>query len=174
LTSQDTLLEVDEMRFGLHGQVRRVWAQRGVKIVQPRQFEFDYRYLILGVNPRTGAIQWGWMDTMKASDFVSCLQDWQADGIIWDGARSHHAKPVTQLDCEFIYQPPYSPELNPVERLFQELRREIEGLVYETLDHKQDAIEQILQHWQKHPEIVCQIAGWDWICDAMDNLPHAA
>jgi len=162
------------MRFGLHGQVRRVGAQRGVQIVQPRQFEFDYRYLILGVNPRTGAIQWGWMDTMKASDFVSCLQDWQADGIIWDGARSHHAKPVTQLDCEFIYQPPYSPELNPVERLFQELRREIEGLVYETLDHKQDAIEQILQHWQKHPEIVCQIAGWDWICDAMDNLPHAA
>ena len=162
------------MRFGLHGQVRRVWAQRGVKIVQPRQFDFDYRYLILGVNPRTGTIQWEWMNTMKAPDFVASLQDWQADAIIWDGARSHRAKTVNQLDFNFIYQPAYSPELNPVERLFQELRREIEGLVYDTLEHKQEAIEKILHHWQQHPEIVRQIAGWDWICDAMDSLPDVA
>lgn len=162
------------MRFGLQGQVRRVWAQRGVKIVQPRQFEFDYRYLTLGVDPRTGAIQWDWMDTMKATDFVACLHDWQAEGIIWDGAPSHYAQPVTQLEFEFIYQPPYSPELNPVERLFQELRREIEGLIYDDLDQKQAAIERILCYWQQHPEIVRQIAGWDWICDAMDNLPDDA
>jgi hypothetical protein len=70
LTSQDTVLEVDEMRFGLHRQLRWVWAQRGVKIVQPRQFEFDYRYLTLAVDPRTEDIQWDWMDTMKASDFL--------------------------------------------------------------------------------------------------------
>lgn len=162
------------MRFGLHGQVRRVWAQRGVKIVQPRQFEFAYRYLTLGVNPRTGHIQWGWMDSMKAPDIVSCLQDWQADGIIWDGARSHRAHPVTKLDFDFIYQPAHSPELNPVERLFQELRQEIEGLIYDTLDDKQAAIEQVLHDWQQHPDIVRSIAGWDWICDAMDNLPDAA
>lgn len=165
------MLEVDEMRFGLHGQVRRVWAQRGVKIIQPRPFEFDYRYLILGVDPRTGAIQWDWMDTMKASDLVACLSDWQADGIIWDGARSHRAQSVTQLEVEFIYQPAYSPELNPVERLFQELRREVEGVIYDTRDHKQAAIEQVLLHWQQHPEIVCRIAGWNWICHAMDSLP---
>ncbi|MEQ8673604.1 MAG: transposase [Aggregatilineales bacterium] len=174
MTLKDTILEVDVMRFGLHGQIRRVWAQRGVKIVQPRQFEFDYRYFILGVNPRTGTIQWDWMETMKADDFVVCLQDWQADGLIWDGARSHYAQSVTQLDFEFIYQPPASPELNPVERLFQELRREIEGLIYENLDQKQQAFEQVLCHWQQHPEIIRSIAGWRWICEAMDNLPDAA
>lgn len=162
------------MRFGLHGQVRRVWAERGVKVVQPRQFIFKYRYLILGADPRTGALQWGWMESMRADDFVDCLKDWQADGVVWDGARSHHAKPVTQLDFECVYQPPHSPELNPVERLFQELRRQIEGVVYDSLDQKQEAIEEVLRYWQKHPEIVRQIAGWGWICQAMDRLPSAA
>ena len=111
---------------------------------------------------------------MKAPDFVASLKDWQADGIIWDGATSHYAQPVTQLEIKFIYQPPYSPELNPVERLFQELRREIEGLIYDNLDQKQAKIEQILHHWRQHPKIVRQIAGWDWICNAMENLPHTA
>ena len=47
-------------------------------------------------------------------------------------------------------------------------------MLYDTLDDKQAAIEQVLRHWQQHPELVHQIAGWDWICDAMDNLPDAA
>ena len=162
------------MRFGLHGQTRRVWASRGVKIIQPRQFEFDYRYLLLGVNSCTGAIQWDWTTSMKSDELARKLKTWTVDGIIWDGATSHHAQPVKQLDCALIYQPPYSPELNPVERLFQEIRRDIEGHIYDTLDDKQAVIEQILSHWQAHPEIVQSIAGWDWICDAINQLPYVA
>ena len=42
------------------------------------------------------------------------------------------------VDAPQVVQPPYAPELNPVERFFRELRRAIEGKVYPTLQAKQD------------------------------------
>ena len=44
-----------------------------------------------------------------------------------------------------IALPPYSPELNPPERIFEELHREIEGKVYPSLYAKQVAIDQQLR-----------------------------
>jgi len=44
-----------------------------------------------------------------------------------------------------VYLPPYSPELNPPERVFEELRREIEGVVYGSLAAKRRAIDQALR-----------------------------
>ncbi len=40
----------DEMRVGLIGQVRRVWAPRGVKVVQPLEYTYQWQYLALTVN----------------------------------------------------------------------------------------------------------------------------
>lgn len=162
------------MRLGLQGQVRRVWASRGVEVVQPQQFVFEWCYLLLGVNPRTGAIQWDWIDSMKVVDLKPALEQWDVDGIIWDRAPSHRAQDIEALDFEAIYQPAYSPELNPVERLFEELRRAVEGRIYDTLEDKQQAVEAVLQQWETQPDLVQSIAGWDWLCKALDELPSAA
>ncbi len=50
-----------------------------------------------------------------------------------------------------IVQPAYAPALNPVERLFEELRRAIEGRGYPTLQDKQHALALMLQAWQANP-----------------------
>ena len=52
------------------------------------------------------------------------------DGWVWDGAGGHKDKAVQALDVPQVVQPPYAPELNPVERFFQELRRALEGRVH--------------------------------------------
>jgi hypothetical protein len=44
----------DEMRVGLRGTVRRVWGRRGVKVRQPVQLTFGWRYLFLVVDERAG------------------------------------------------------------------------------------------------------------------------
>ena len=43
-----------------------------------------------------------------------------------------------------IVQPPYSPELNPAERVFQEVRRWVEGRVYESIEEKVKAVDAYL------------------------------
>jgi transposase len=45
-----------------------------------------------------------------------------------------------------IVLPPYSSELNPVERVFEEVRRAIEGKAYATLEDKMTAVAEFLTH----------------------------
>ena len=70
-----------------------------------------------------------------------------------------------------VVQPSYAPELNPVERFFQELRRALGDRVYPTLEAKKAVLEPILRDWQVHPERVRQLCGWEWIREALTALP---
>ena len=74
------------------------------------------------------------------------------------------------VDAPWVVQPPYAPELNPVERFFRELRRAIEGKVYPTLQAKQAALEPVLNTWQADLERVRRLCGWQWIRKAFKNL----
>ncbi len=88
----DDIIEVDEMRLGLQGRVRRVWASRGVKVVQKVQFVFEWTYLLLGVNPVTGKLIWDWIDSMKQVDLLPALAKGSLDAVIWDRAPSHRGQ----------------------------------------------------------------------------------
>ncbi|MCI0351797.1 MAG: hypothetical protein L0Z53_20445 [Acidobacteriales bacterium] len=170
----DAIVEVDEMRLGLQGRVRRVWASRGVKVVQKVQFVFQWTYLLLGVNPVTGRLIWSWIDSMKQVDLRPALATWSIDAAIWDSASSHRGKQVGQLPFKRIFQPAYSPELNPAERIFEELRRVVEGVIYETLEAKKQVVEIELWQLAADPLRVKRLVGWDWLCDALNSLPHKA
>jgi transposase len=75
------------------------------------------------------------------------------------------------LPIQRIFQPPYSPELNPAEWIFEELRHAVEGHIYATLEDKQQAVEAELIQLAADPERVKQLAGWNWICNALNDLP---
>ena len=134
----------DEMRIGLIGQVRRVWSPIGLKIVQKIQISYKYIYLHLAVDGLKGTLQWLWADNMKQEAVIEAVKKWQEAGIdvlVWDGASSHRANAVQALKPVMITQPSYSPEVNPAERVFEAIRAEVEGTVYETLAKKKEAVE---------------------------------
>ena len=56
-------------------------------------------------------------------------------GVGWS-ARRHRGEMVRSVGLATIIQPPYSPELNPAERVFQEVRRWVEGRTYGSIDEK--------------------------------------
>ena len=54
--------------------------------------------------------------------------------VVLDGAPSHRSEEIVCPDnVEFLRLPAYSPELDPVERWFQEFRRELSNKAFETL-----------------------------------------
>jgi len=71
-----------------------------------------------------------------------------------------------------VEQPPYAPELNPAERVFEYLRGEIEGIVYPSIEAKVAAVEAILTELDAAPERVKQLTTWHWIADNLDRLPR--
>ena len=158
------------MRFGLWGQVRRRWGLRGVKIVQPLQIECAGRYLVLAVDVRRCRLKWAGADRMKQTHLIPVFEAWQADAVIWDGACSHRGQAMGQLPFERIFLPPYSPELNPAERVFEEIRAEIEGKTYPSLSAKQQAIEQFLRRLKADKDRLHNLIGWDGIRQSYDQL----
>ncbi len=65
-------------------------------------------------------------------------------------------------------------ELNPVERVFEELRRRVEGVSYDTLEANKQAVEVEHQQLAADPLRVKRLVGWDWLCAALDSLPDTS
>lgn len=164
----------DELRLGLHGRTRRVLAPKGVKVVQRVQMEYAWCYLLLAVAPLSGKLHWAWITRMRQEELCPVLAQWELDCVVWDGAPSHKGKQVTELQMKRVPLPPYSPELNPAERIFEELRARLEGRVYDALEDKRAEAEAYLQELAADPERVKQLCGWHWIVDALHALPAPA
>lgn len=97
--------------------------------------------------------------------FVAYLKDTllptlhPGDIVVMDNLRSHHVKEVRELlEAEGViplYLPPYSPDLNPIEKMWSKVKAILRGWKVRTLDALPDAIRSALdlvslrdcQHW---------------------------
>ena len=67
---------------------------------------------------------------MKSISIAPVLENWSEQGweiVVWDRARSHRGSAYDDVKVQRIEQPPYSPQLNPAERIFEYLRDKVEG-----------------------------------------------
>jgi hypothetical protein len=86
--------------------------------------------LVSGGNAQSGKLHWCWLDSMAGEQMVSAIGGLQkhtelATGV-WDGAPGHRDEWVRELGMPLTGLPPYTPELNPPDRISEEVRREIE------------------------------------------------
>jgi hypothetical protein len=176
LTRASRIGFADELRLGLRGTSRRVWGRRGVKVRQRLQLRYDWWYLFAAVDGQAGTVSWTWLDSMKATDLVPLMEALRTnaplDALVWDGASSHRDDAVRAVGVPLIGLPPYSPELNPAERLFEEVRRRVEGHVYATLADKVAAVNTFLDELDADPARIRHLCGWDWITAAIASLPQ--
>jgi transposase len=58
----------------------------------------------------------------------------ESGGAGWgEGTLTPGEEPYRELPTKWVFLPSYSPELNPAERIFEEVRRRVEGRVYDSL-----------------------------------------
>jgi len=165
------IVAADELRLGLRGQVRRVLAPRGVKVVQRLQLTYWWAYLLLAVDPRAGTLRWRWLERCRAGPIRDTLAAWAPDAVVWDGHGAHTATLLADLPTARVRLPPYSPELNPAERVFQEVRRRVEGRTYDAVADKQARADAYLAELAADPARVRHLCDWDWFTAALDALP---
>jgi hypothetical protein len=177
LTRSSRIGFADELRLGLRGTTRRVWGRRGVKVHQRLQLRYDWWYLFAAVDARAGTVWWTWVDSMRAAELVPLLEALRVntplDALVWDGAPSHRDAAVRAVGVPLVGLPPYSPELNPAERLFEEVRRQVEGRVYTSLADKVAAVNAFLTELDADPARVRSLCGWAWINATIATLPES-
>lgn len=121
---------MDEARFGQQGTLTNVWAERNSRPTAVKQTRYEWVHLFAAVEPMTGAnvaLLAPRADTSIMNVFLPMLS--QELGpmdhavVIMDQAGWHKSKALQVPDnITILYLPPYSPELNPIERLWAYLR----------------------------------------------------
>lgn len=67
-----------------------------------------------------------------------------------------------------LFQPPYSPELNPIERLWEEIKKELKWEIFDNLDELRKNLSQIINQISKIT--IKSIGGWDFILRALKQI----
>jgi putative transposase len=83
-----------------------------------------------------------------------------------DNGRFHHSSSLKIPDnVILIFQPPYSPELNPIERVWQHTKQELSWEIYDDLDSLKEKVCADLK--ELFSETIASITGWDYILSAL-------
>lgn len=120
----------DEARVGQQGTLTRVWARTGSRPAAVRQTEYEWVYLWAAVEPSSGAsvaMITPTVGTALMQQFLAGLSGTLAPDehavLVLDNAGWHVAKALeVPPNVTLLFLPPYSPELNPAERLWAWLR----------------------------------------------------
>lgn len=125
------LMFMDEMRYGLMSNYVRSWNKKGLRTVVPNQLGYVNIYLYSAISPIDGDSFYLFsVDTVNGSrieifleELVKKFRDYYII-LVWDKASFHKSSIVDKMENLIsIFLPPYSPELNPIERWFEELRK---------------------------------------------------
>ncbi len=93
--------------------------------------------------------------------------------LVLDSAPSHTSKEIELPEnVSLLSLPSYSPELNPVERWFQEFRRTLANRIFETIESLQEALTQALEPYWEEPARLRSLTGFSWWTEAIDALCH--
>lgn len=171
-TQRLRLLAQDESRIGLHLPAGRRLTLPGVKPLKVMAPLYQYYGLYAAVEPTTG-VAGGWelprLDSTCFQVFLEHFSAQYADSLnllVLDNAPAHVAKAlVIPANVVLISLPPYGPELNPVERLWQDLKRRLTGLaarVRSSLSAVRDAIEGFIRGYT--PEQLASLTGYPYLC----------
>jgi transposase len=172
-------LAFDEARFGLINWHKKRYCPRGFRPPYVVHRAYEWTYLYAAVDPTTGesfCVYLPRLDSCCFEAFLKCLGEAYADYrlvVVLDGAPSHTSKEIELPEnVSFLPLPSYSPELNPVERWFQEFRRALANRVFETIKSLQDALTRVLEPYWKEPTRLQSLTGFSWWTEAIDALCH--
>jgi transposase len=163
----------DEMRVGTRTELGRRWTPCGVRPIGKQKIGYEYLYLYVSLKPYTGEVFAMFLPRLDKECFSIFARERGKSlkkKTLWilDGATAHRLVENHLIDLQKI--PPYSPELNPVERFFQELRRRMKFRIFDTLEDAEKCLSEVLEEFCKDAERVKSLTLFPYIKYARNDL----
>ena len=132
----------DEAGFGRINKPKYCWCKKGIRPSIPCQHIREYRYAYGAVEPLTGDscfLVMPYCNTVCMNIFLQELaEQFKHDVVLLccDGAAWHKSKAlVVPENIVLFFIPPYTPEMNPIEQIWKELRkRGFKNEIFATLE----------------------------------------
>lgn len=165
----------DETRLGLQTIPGRMLTLCGVKPIGPVQWKRDNFYLYGVVEPLTGDsffYEFSHLDSSCFQEFINMVSAKYTDSLVimqMDQGKIHQSSMLDWPENMIpIFQPPYSPELNPIERYWEHLKAQLKWHNCGCLDELRSSLKKALE--EITPEAISSITGWNFIINAVVNL----
>ena len=156
----------DESRFGTHSKIGHGWFPKGIRTSVSVKLGFENFYVYSAVSPKTGkdcSLLMPYVNSTCMNIFLEHMEK-ELDGeeilLVMDGAGWHKSKGLKiPKNIEIIYLPPYSPELNPVERLWSYIKDNVlKNRIYENLEILEEELCKFIKQIKKESyQSICRV-----------------
>lgn len=165
----------DEARFGRISDTRSCWCRRPARPLVRAMVTQQYTYAYGTVSPQDGcfdSLVLPQVNTECMQIFLDEIARRHPDDnvvMVLDGAGWHKSKDFhLPENLRLPFLPPYSPELNPQEHLWDELREKyFHNRVFDSIDALEDHLVVALLNLENAPARIKGITACDWIINAV-------
>jgi len=162
---------MDEARFGLHTDLRRVWVPKGACPVVERQTKYEWDYLYGSLEVIEGQAHFAHLPTVNLDCDARYLENLAASDpqavhvVIRDNAGFHLRDGDARLPARvrIVALPSYSPELNPCEQAWDVIKDEVSNHCYRSIDKLRAALLPALNRFWESTETVLSLIGRPWL-----------
>jgi transposase len=160
----------DEARFGRISDPVYCWAPSGFRPIIPSQILREYTYAFSAVSPNDGQtfsliLPYANTEAMNIflKEFSKEYKEYRIV-LVMDKAAWHRSKELNKVEnIRCIYQPPYSPELNPVEHLWEYIRENyFKNAFWLSMETLEKALAVVLKKIANCSEMIQSLVGFQW------------
>lgn len=163
----------DEAGFGRINKPKYCWCEKGVRPSVPCHHIREYRYAYGAVEPLTGEsffLVLPYCNSDWMNEFLKKLSAKYPDDTILlccDGAAWHKSRSLKLPDnIQLFFIPPYTPEMNPIEQIWKELRKNFHNEVFASLEK---VVERLCDSiCSLSNKVVRSITARSWIIEAFN------
>ncbi len=160
----------DEARFGRISDLFSCWAPEGVRPVVQAQIIRQYTHIFSAVCPHDGesfSLILPYADSESMEIFMEGLSEQYSQHrliLVMDQAAWHRTSNLKKFaNIRIIYLPPYSPEVNPTEHLWEHIREKyLRNGFWLSMETLEDMLESALVLVEKSKQIVQGLVGFHW------------
>lgn len=139
--------------------------------------QYEWRWLDAAVEPTTGQSFCLFLPRLDSACFELFLHEWRPTfpaepwAVVLDNSGAHTSARVRWPDgIEPLHLPAYSPELNPGERWFKELREPLSNHVHDSLESLETSLTQALRQYWEHPSALVQLTAYPWWQQGVETI----
>ncbi|NCX55487.1 MAG: IS630 family transposase [Rhodobacterales bacterium] len=158
----------DESRYGLLPVIRRVWTLKGLRPHSPWQTKYQWSYCYGALDVVEGDsvfMQSPSVNHQWTHQFLKQIcKEYPAHEhvVVWDVAGFHSKDSnhwIVPDGVHILTLPPYCPELNPIEKLWDLIQDHTANKIWDTIEKLDGVVSKLLENWWSNPRRVLRLVG---------------
>ena len=158
----------DQMRVATRTGLGRKWGPQGHRPKAAVKIGYEFTHLFVAI--ATGSVFAMFLPALNQECFRVLGQELEQELtaktlLVADRARAHQQKLLNRERIVLEKILAASPELNPVECFFQQLRRRLAFSVFDSIEQAQELVEKELNYFFDNPQVVSSITNYPYLAN---------